>query len=57
MALVPTTKLEAINELLEAIGEAPVNSVTNTGLVEADQASKRIDKVSRQVQKLSLIHI
>ncbi len=51
MALVPTTKLEAINELLEAIGEAPVNTESNTGLVEADLASSRIDKISRQVQK------
>lgn len=52
MALVtPTTKLEAINELLNAIGESPVNSVDNTGLVEADLASARIDNVSRQVQK------
>ena len=51
MSLVPTTKLEAINELLEAIGESPVNSATNTGLVEADLASSRIDKISRQVQK------
>lgn len=51
MALVPTTKLEAINELLEAIGESPVNSETNTGLVEADLAAVRLDKVSRQVQK------
>jgi hypothetical protein len=51
MTLAPTTKLEAINELLEAIGEAPVNAVANTGLTEADLASTRIDKVSRQVQK------
>ena len=52
MTLTPTTKLEAINELLEAIGEAPVNAVANTGLVEADLAAKRIDKISRQVQKI-----
>lgn len=51
MSLVPTTKLEAINELLESIGESPVNSESNTGLVEADLASARIDKTSRQVQK------
>lgn len=51
MALVSTTKLEAINDMLDAIGEAPVNSETNTGLVEADLAVARLDKVSRQVQK------
>ena len=49
--LTPTTKLEAINELLEAISESPVNSESNTGLVEADLAATRIDKISRQVQK------
>lgn len=51
MTLTPTTKLEAINELLDAIGEAPVNAVSNTGLVEADTALARLDKTSRQVQK------
>lgn len=51
MTLTPTSKLEAINELLDAIGESPVNSEDNTGLVEADLASKRIDKTSRSVQK------
>ena len=51
MALTPTAKLEAINELLEAIGEAPVNAEADTGLVEADLAATRLDKVSRQVQK------
>lgn len=51
MSLTPTSKLEAINELLDAIGEAPVNSESNTGLVEADLAAVRIDKESRRVQK------
>lgn len=50
MTLAPYTKLEAINELLDAIGEAPVNSVTDTGLIEADQALARLDKTSRAVQ-------
>lgn len=51
MALTPSTKLEAINDLLESIGESPVNSVSNSGLEEADLASSMIDRVSRQVQK------
>lgn len=51
MTFTPTTRLEAINELLDAIGESPVNTESNTGLVEADLAANRIDKVSRQVQK------
>lgn len=50
-SLVPTTRLEAINELLESIGESPVNSASNTGLVEADLAASRLDRISRQVQK------
>ncbi len=51
MALTPTSRLEAINELLDAIGESPVNAESNTGLVEADLAATRVDKTSRQVQK------
>ena len=51
MALSPTTKLEAINVILGAIGEAPVNSETNTGLVEADLAISYLDTTSRRVQK------
>jgi hypothetical protein len=49
MALLATTKLEAINTLLGAIGEAPVNSV-NSGLVDAETAEKIIDETSREVQ-------
>lgn len=51
MILVPTTRLEAINELLGSIGESPVNTESNTGLVEADLAAARIDSMSRSVQK------
>ena len=51
MTLTPTSKLEAINELLDSIGESPVNAASNTGLVEADLAASRIDATSRQVQK------
>lgn len=51
MSLTPTTKLEAINELLDAIGETPVNTITDTGLVEADLAISRLDRISRSVQK------
>lgn len=51
MSLTPTSKLEAVNELLDAIGESPVNTITNSGLVEAELAVSRLDKTSRQVQK------
>jgi hypothetical protein len=51
MSLNPTTKLEAVNMLLEGIMESPVNSVDGSGLQEADLASVMIDRVSREVQK------
>jgi len=49
MALTATTKLEAVNTMLSAIGEAPVNSL-NSGLVDAETAEKILDSVSREVQ-------
>ena len=44
----PTTKLEAVNIMLSAIGEAPVTKL-NSGLVEAD--------IAETILELSLIHI
>jgi hypothetical protein len=49
MALVPTTKLEAVNACLSNIGEAPVASLTGLQ-VDAQVASSIIDEVSREVQ-------
>lgn len=49
MALTATTKLEAVNTLMTAIGEAPVNSLTS-GLVDAETAETILDSVSREVQ-------
>ncbi|ENU5815582.1 hypothetical protein ACE34P_003178 [Vibrio fluvialis] len=49
-ALYPTSYLEAVNELLAAIGEAPVNSI-GTGLSESRLAQLTLDRVSRRVQK------
>ena len=46
-----TTKLEAVNTLLESIGEAPVVTVTDSGLIEADLAVTMIDRVSKSTQK------
>jgi len=37
--MTPTTKLEAVNTLLSAIGESPINTL-NSGLVEATLASR-----------------
>lgn len=49
MALIPTTKLEAVNVCLTNIGEAPVASLTGLQ-VDAQVASSIIDEVSREVQ-------
>ena len=45
-----TTKLEAVNEVLSGIGEAPVSSL-DSGFITASMASSKIDKVSREVQE------
>lgn len=49
MALIPTTKLEAVNVCLTNIGEAPVASLTGLQ-VDAQVASSIIDEVSREIQ-------
>ena len=53
MALTTTTKLEAINTMLSAIGESPVNSLTS-GLVDAEQAETILNSVNREVQSMGL---
>ena len=45
-----TTLLEAVNTLLMAIGESPVNRVDSPGVVEAVQAKAVILEVNRAVQ-------
>lgn len=47
--LVPTTELEAVNALLEHIGEAPVASLTDLAL-DAGSALNTLRRVSREVQ-------
>ena len=51
MALTTTTKLEAINTMLSAIGESPVNSLTSS-LVDAEQAETILNSVNREVQSM-----
>lgn len=50
MALGLTTELDAINTMLSVIGEAPVNSVENTGVVDAAMARQILTETLRQVQ-------
>lgn len=45
------TELEAVNLMLAAIGEAPVNTITNTGLADVDIAKTLLDSTVREVQE------
>jgi hypothetical protein len=49
MNMLPTTKLEAVNDMLSGIGEAPITSLT-AGYVEGDIALNILDSISREVQ-------
>ena len=48
--LVPSTELEAINYMLATIGESPVNSTEDTGVVDAELALQTLRDISRKVQ-------
>ena len=47
-----TTELDAVNQMLDVIGEAPVATLNDTGLVDAAMARDLLRRVSRQVQSL-----
>jgi hypothetical protein len=51
ISLTPTTTLEAVNQCLFAIGESPVNTVEDSGLVDAVVALRTLGNVSREVQQ------
>lgn len=46
----PTTELEAVNAMLAAIGEAPINSLIQSGLADAILAQTILGQVCREVQ-------
>lgn len=46
----PTTELEAVNEMLLAIGEAPINTLSEPGFVDAQIAIAQLRRTSREVQ-------
>ena len=50
MSLTPTTELEAVNTMLNAIGEAPVNTLVNMTSVDAITALSVLNSVNRGVQ-------
>ena len=53
MAETNTTTLEAINTILSAIGEAPINSLTGTLPIDATQAQNLLIEISRETMAAS----
>lgn len=47
------TELDAVNEILASIGEAPINTLEEVDNVDVMNALRILDKVSRQVQERS----
>ncbi|HWL80103.1 MAG TPA: hypothetical protein VNR89_04060 [Roseomonas sp.] len=45
-----TTELEAVNAMLAVIGEAPVNTLEDSGLLDASMARQLLRDTSREVQ-------
>jgi hypothetical protein len=45
-----TSELEAVNTMLDAIGESPVSSLEVSGLVDVAKAKSALDEISREVQ-------
>lgn len=50
MALAPMTKLEAVNSMLSACGEAPVQTLGDESVYSADLAERIIDEVTSEIQ-------
>lgn len=50
MSLAPTTRLEAVNEMMTAIGTTPVNSLDAPGSADVAIAVDTLDSISREVQ-------
>ena len=49
MALLATTKLEAVNMMLSAIGEAPVTTISDDTIEDAQMAVTTLDQVLREI--------
>lgn len=50
MILTSNKALEAINDMLAAVGEAPVNTLEDSQNVDVENAIRVLEKVNRQVQ-------
>ncbi len=46
----PTTKLEALNLMLQAVGESPVSNYDDATTEDAESAKKKLDEVMLEVQ-------
>lgn len=52
MIITPLTKLEAVNEILGAMGEAPLDTLSEVYNVDGQNALRMLEAVTRQVQML-----
>jgi hypothetical protein len=50
MTITPTTELEAVNECLENIGQAPVSTISGDLGVDTQTALNQVRKITRQLQ-------
>lgn len=50
-AITPTTELEAVNLLLDVIGEAPISNLENSAVVDAVKARAVLSEVTRATQQ------
>lgn len=50
LATTPTSVLEAVNQIIATIGEPPVNSVEDNGVIDAVMALQALSAVNREVQ-------
>ena len=50
--ITPTTELQAVNQMLSVIGEAPVNSITGTVTTDVSVAKNILDETSMSVQSM-----
>lgn len=48
--LAPATDLEAVNSILASIGESPISTLEDTGVVDAAMALRTLREVNREVQ-------
>jgi len=50
--ITPTTELQAVNQMLSVIGEAPVNAITGTVTTDVSVAKNILDETSMSVQSM-----